>query len=761
MGVRPKSGHGTVALRLHTSATMPGPGRRACALIVALAALGGVVRPARATTFTVTTNADDGAGSLRQAIVDANADAVADTIAFAIPTGGVPRITLLSPLPTIAQPLTVDGTTQLPAGWVELGGEGTLFAAGLTLASTGCTVRGLVLDGFSGSGIEIQAPGGDVVEGNRIGTDPSGTVALSTLAYGIEVANAPGNRIGGTAVGAGNLVSGNLFGIFVHGAGATGNVIEGNLIGVAASGTSALANGATGIWISGASGTVVGGTDPGAGNVIAGNAGDGIDVTGAGAVDTVIAGNAIGFAADLGSAVGNGGDGIYVSSGASRTSIGVTAPNWIGHSSIAGVRLDPSAGTRNELRGNVITANATLGIDIGASGVTANDAGDGDTGANDLQNFPILDAGFAGGTSVDGVLDSTPDTVFTIEVFAVAACDPSGNGEGDEFVGTTVAGTDGGGHAAFTVPLSRLVDASIDHLSATATDDLGNTSEFSPCTPVTLLPTTTTTTTTTSTTAAPASTTTSTTDASTTSTSDLAATTTTSTTAAPASTTTSTTVASTTSTTDPATTTTSTTGAPASTTTSTTVASTTSTTDPGPTTTTSTTAPGATTTTSTTAGPASTTTSTTVASTTSSTDPAGTSTTSTTGPGATTTTTTLPGSCTDTSCGCAVGASYDSIACRLDAFAATVAATTEMTAAVRDRVGRQLTGSRLRVRSSRTMCAAAKRGPARRQLRSVARRLARVARALGPGRAASSMLARTATVLRDDTRTLRRTLACP
>jgi len=684
-----------VALRLHTSATVPGPARHACALIVAAAALA-IVALARAATFTVTTDADDGPGSLRQAIVAANADAVADAIAFAIPTAGIPRIVLLTPLPAITQPLAIDGTTQLPAGWVELGGEATLFVPGLTLAAAGSTVRGLVLDGFTGSGIEIDPPGGDVVEGNRIGTDASGTVALSTLAYGVEIKNAPGNRISG------NLLSGNLFGIFVHGAGATGNVIDGNLVGVTASGTSPLGNAATGIWISGASGTVVGGVDPGAGNVIAGNAGDGIDVTGATAVDTVIAGNAIGFAADLATAVGNGGDGIYVSTGASGTSIGVAAPNWIGNSAIAGVRLDTSAGTGNEIRGNVITGNATLGIDIGPSGVTANDAGDGDTGANDLQNFPILDATFTGGTAVDGVLDSTPSTTFTIEVFTVAACDPSGNGEGEELVGTIGVGTDAGGHAAFTVPLSRLVDASMEHLTATATDDAGNTSEFSPCTPVTLLPTTTTTTTTT---------------------------TSSTTTVAP-------------------TTTTSTTGAPVTTTTSTTVASTTSTTDPV-TTTTSTTAPGATTTTSTTGAPASTTTTTTVASTTSTTDPAA------------TTTTTLPGSCTDTTCGCAVEASYDSLACRLDAFAATVAGTADMTSALRARVGRQLTGSRVRLRSSRAMCAAAQRAPARRRLGSVARRLAKVTRAIGTGHGAGSMLARTATLLRDDTRTLRRTLACP
>jgi hypothetical protein len=205
--------------------------------------------------------------------------------------------------------------------------------------------------------------------------------------------------------------------------------------------------------------------------VIAGNATSGIDV--GSAADTVVAGNAIGFAPDLVSPMGNGGDGVYVYFGSARTSIGTTAANWIGNNASAGVRVDPAAGNRNAIRGNVIVANGGLGIDLAGGGVTPNDAGDADGGPNDQQNFPILDPDFTGGTEVAGTLDSTASTTFVVEVFSVTACDASGNGEGAELVGTASVGTNGGGHATFTVPLSRFVDASSEHLTATATDPLG------------------------------------------------------------------------------------------------------------------------------------------------------------------------------------------------------------------------------------------------------------------------------------------------
>jgi hypothetical protein len=204
---------------------------------------------AHAATFVVTTTADAGPGSLRQAMADADLDTVADTISFAIPLVGVPRITPATPLPTLTGPVTIDGTTQQPGGWVELDGRSITSATGIILAGGDSTVRGLVINGFDHAGIVITGPGNNVVEGNRLGTDTAGVQARSTVAYGIEVSGSPANRIGGTLPGSTNLISGNLFGVFVHGSAAVGNVIQGNLVGTDASGTAALPNSATGIWI--------------------------------------------------------------------------------------------------------------------------------------------------------------------------------------------------------------------------------------------------------------------------------------------------------------------------------------------------------------------------------------------------------------------------------------------------------------------------------------------------------------------------------
>src|SRR5262249_61594934 len=128
--------------------------------------------------------------------------------------------------------------------------------------------------------------------------------------------------------------------------------------------------------------------------------------------------------------------------------------------------------------------------------------GDPDTGANGRQNFPVLAGIFPGGTSVGGTLNSTLNTTFRIEVFANDACDPSGNGEGQSFVGANDAvTTDGSGHADFTVQFPQSLPAGTI-LTATATAPDNSTSEFGPCTAAPPTTTSTTTTTSTSSTAA-------------------------------------------------------------------------------------------------------------------------------------------------------------------------------------------------------------------------------------------------------------------
>jgi len=136
-------------------------------------------------------------------------------------------------------------------------------------------------------------------------------------------------------------------------------------------------------------------------------------------------------------------------------------------------------GTGMAISRNSIFANASLGIDLGNNGVTPNDLGDGDTGPNNLQNFPVLTSATSndGATTILGLLNSTPNTVFTLEFFANSECDPSGFGEGETFIGSTKVTTDGSGNASFTA----IFQGTAGFITATATDLDGNTSEFSRC----------------------------------------------------------------------------------------------------------------------------------------------------------------------------------------------------------------------------------------------------------------------------------------
>ncbi len=317
------------------------------------------------------------------------------------------------------------------------------------------------------------------MEGNLIGTDNDGSGRLGN-ATGVTVSSAAsGNVIGGTDAGAGNVISGNmLFGVVLADAGTTGNLIEGNLIGTDKDGAGVLYN-ITGVLIgSGASANVIGGTAAEARNVISGNKLFGVLITDTGTTGNLVQGNSIGTAKDGASPLGNGSAG--VSMDADDNAVGGTvsgAGNTIAHNAGAGVVV---LGSGDAVRGNSIYSNAALGIDLGGDGVTPNDAGDGDAGGNRLQNFPVLTgaSGSPSSTTVVGTLDSTQFTVFTIEFFGSSAADPSGFGQGQQFVGSTTVTTDGAGHASFTAtfPIGLAAGAMV---TATATDPGGNTSEFS------------------------------------------------------------------------------------------------------------------------------------------------------------------------------------------------------------------------------------------------------------------------------------------
>lgn len=160
---------------------------------------------------TVTSAADSGPGSLRQAILNANASGNSANINFNIPGPAPYIINLLSPLPTISNGIYIDGTTQ--TGYpgtpiVELNGSNAgTNANGLYLSGGNSTVQGLVIGGFSGAGIVLDINGNDVITQNYIGTDVSGTANLGNGGAGILIKGGNGDTIGGTYSGTGNIIA--------------------------------------------------------------------------------------------------------------------------------------------------------------------------------------------------------------------------------------------------------------------------------------------------------------------------------------------------------------------------------------------------------------------------------------------------------------------------------------------------------------------------------------------------------------------------
>ena len=224
------------------------------------------------------------------------------------------------------------------------------------------------------------------------------------------------------------------------------------------------------------------GTAPASRNVISGNAGAGIQLNNT--TNNQIFGNFIGTDISGGLPLGNSGNGISALGSSNNNSIGGTiagAGNTIVFNN-KGISI--SGGTGNAVLGNSIFSNTGLGIDLSDDGsVTANDPCDVDMGANNLQNFPDLTSAqpAGGNTIITGNLNSTQNTTFRVEFFSSTACDGSGNGEGQVFIGSTSITTPASGcDAVIAVTLSVAVPVG-NVITATATDPSNNTSEFSHC----------------------------------------------------------------------------------------------------------------------------------------------------------------------------------------------------------------------------------------------------------------------------------------
>ncbi len=393
-----------------------------------------------------------------------------------------------------------------PAGTMAFG-NGSGAVAGIDLGFCGTfsnnTIGGTTPDarnlisGNIGNGISMGGTG-NMVQGNFIGTDVTGTLALGNTGPGVGNGGSS-NLIGGTTVAARNIISANNRG--VNGGLGSNNLVQGNFIGTDRTGTSALPNPNEGVNIGGGSNNIVGGLTgtPGTppGNLISGNGGIGLDVFTSAPAGTLIQGNIIGANITGTQALGNELNGISING--HDSTVGGTDPdarNLIAFNgtqcvaSHAGVAVAGDAAINNAILGNSIFSNGGLGIDLtfpfdGNCGVTANDHCDVDTGPNNKQNYPVISSVISGGgnTNIQGSLDAAANTNFRIEFFDNAVCDVAGNGEGEAFIGTTDVMTDGNCNATINVNLPVTVQSG-RVVTATVTDPNNNTSEFSACTVV-------------------------------------------------------------------------------------------------------------------------------------------------------------------------------------------------------------------------------------------------------------------------------------
>lgn len=479
---------------------------------------------------TVTNTNDQGAGSLRQALecaYNASSSEVA-VIGFAIPetdpgfvdvdahwTAGDAEpdafaVRLQSALPANYRGLVVmngqsqaslTGDTNPWGPEIILDGSAAGAAVnGWELRSSDNRLHGLNIQQFDGHGV-LVAGKSNAVTGSFLGTDATGQVARGNGQSGVWIGSSGGNLIGGLSTNARNVISGNLTGVTITGLGAEENQILGNYVGTDASGMRPLGNTEDGVLlVNGASWNRV------AGNLISANRGNGITVLGG--QGHVVQGNVIGTDPAETAALGNLGDGIRMEQGASELRIGAdgdgigdeTEGNVIAFNRRDGVTVVGGDALRNTIRRNSIYSNTQLGIDLADDGVTLNDKGsttsttplppDTDAGPNLLQNFPEVSSsrktasGVNAGVNVSGVLKSTPQRTFVIDLYLAEHA----NGSGRRWLASVQRTTNSEGSVAFSFnrPLGEaevgqfVTTTATEVVSRSQGRIVGPTSEFSP-----------------------------------------------------------------------------------------------------------------------------------------------------------------------------------------------------------------------------------------------------------------------------------------
>ncbi|HEY1788491.1 MAG TPA: M12 family metallopeptidase, partial [Verrucomicrobiae bacterium] len=359
----------------------------------------------------------------------------------------------------------------------------TLSGIGIFSGAQGNVIGPInIISGNAQYGIEIGGPNtaNNVVSGNYIGTDATGTNSPGVQPIGVGiVGGAAGNIIGGLAVAARNVISGNTtYGVYVSDSGTSGNTVEGNLIGTDVSGTRALPNGGWGIGIwSGASFNYIGGVMTGARNVISGSTGAGYGIAIGTANSNVVEGNFIGTDISGKLPVPNNFAGVAVESGSVGNLIGGTAAgagNVIDYNYI-GVAVYQSNTTNNAIRGNSIFDSGWLAIDL--DGFPGNHVGF-EAGPDDWQNYPVITNafGYGGSTIVRGNFNSLPNQSYYLDFYA----SPSETyySQGQDYIGTVSVTTSGAGNALFACTNTSANDSG-QYITAIATAYTGDSSEFS------------------------------------------------------------------------------------------------------------------------------------------------------------------------------------------------------------------------------------------------------------------------------------------
>ncbi|MGI6414698.1 MAG: PKD domain-containing protein [Thermoguttaceae bacterium] len=359
--------------------------------------------------------------------------------------------------------------------------------------------RNVISASVTRAGVAITGSGtdGNVVAGNLIGTNILGAGRLPNGTCGVVInQGAQYNRVGTDGSrdvfnsNERNVISGNTTqGVEVAGTGTNWNVIAGNFIGTDSAGTTALGNSQNGVLISsGATLNRVGATADDTGglaesNRIAGNLLNGVVLMGLGTNANEVYGNHIGT--DLTGALNlaNGQRGVLVLDGAQGNRIGGLGnrANTIAFNWMSGIEVSGAGTVDNRLLGNSIYANAGPGIDLGGDGPTANDPADVDDGPNHLQNAPLLSSAKAGAvTEITGTLNSVPEGTLALDFYAASST-------GMRYLGAAPVTTDASGGVEFVLTLAAATQPN-EQLLATATDALGNTSEFSPALALALAP---------------------------------------------------------------------------------------------------------------------------------------------------------------------------------------------------------------------------------------------------------------------------------